>query len=80
MRHLSSPAPVVWIVLFRNSIDGEVTIGIKKIAKVTGYSKRHVQRGLDELVEKRFLRVLIHGRKNVGCSKYRLSSPKTSDL
>ena len=77
MQRVSPPASCVWLVLFRNSRDGEVTISREKIANITGLSGRYVGRKLRELESAGMLRVEVRGRKNSGPSRYRLLTIST---
>ncbi len=79
MRRITPAAACVWFVLFRNSDDGVVQIGIEQIADITNLDERYVREKLRELVDARLIRVESHGRRNVGVSRYRLLNISTDD-
>ena len=70
MRHVSPGAVCVWIVLFRNSHDSIVQIGIDQMAEIIGCNERTVRRKLHELIDAGYVQILSRGRLNVGPTRY----------
>lgn len=75
MHRLNPRAQGVWLAMFRNSTGGPmwyVKIGNGYLRKITGMSKRTVNRALGELVDLGFVSVVGRGGRNAGVTKWRL--------
>ncbi len=68
MRHLSPSETCVWLILFRDTKreTGLVKMGQTDIATRAGVSKRQVISAIASLVKKKYLEIVLKGRKHTG--------------
>lgn len=72
------PASIpVWVCLFRNARpDGLVKMGQADLARRCGYTKKTIQRAINDLEERGLVDVLKRGNSIVGISEYRIRGVK----
>ena len=72
MQECSAPEGLAWLVLYRHTRKGTVTISQRSIARHAGLSQRTVVNAIRGLVEKGFLVVITPGQKDRTPATYRL--------